>query len=90
MSRTLFNALQIFKLTMKLTVQPASVEVEIAFNACGLFDMTHNQCIVFQTKCVANSVNVIMLIFVIYAVLVPTLFDRLLLLLEPRASPTNL
>jgi len=32
-SLTLFNALQIFK----LTIQPASAEAAIAFSACGLF-----------------------------------------------------
>jgi len=36
MSYTLFNALQIFKPTMKLTIQPGSVEAERTFTACGL------------------------------------------------------
>jgi len=36
MSFTLFNALQIFKLTMKLTIQPASVDAERVFSGCGL------------------------------------------------------
>jgi len=40
MSFTLINALQIFKLTMKLTIQPASVEAERAFSACGFFATT--------------------------------------------------
>ena len=40
MSFTLFNALQIFKLTIKLTLQPISVEAERTFSACGLFAMT--------------------------------------------------
>ena len=40
MSFTLCNALQIFKLTVKLTIQPASVEAERAFSARGPFATT--------------------------------------------------
>jgi len=59
MSFTLFNALQIFKLT-KLTIQPTSVEAEWTFSTCGLFAMTpyHNRCIVLHTECIAKAVNV--------------------------------
>jgi len=40
MSFTLFNALQILKLTKKFTIQPASVKAERVFGACGLFATT--------------------------------------------------
>jgi len=36
MSFTLFNALQIFKRTKKLTIQPDYVEADRTFSACGL------------------------------------------------------
>jgi len=61
---TLFNTLQIFKLTMKLTIQSASVEAERTFNAWRLFvtklwSRSHDSTIdVLHKKCVAKAVNV--------------------------------
>ena len=40
MSFTLFNALEIFKLTVKFTIQSTSVETERQFSTCGLFATT--------------------------------------------------
>jgi len=56
MSFTLFNALQIIKLTMMLTTQPGSEEAERSFSACGLF--ATNRCVVLHKQCVAKAVNV--------------------------------
>jgi len=65
MSFTLFNALQIFKLTVKLMIQPASVAAEMAFSVCGLFATNpslvtrlHNRCVVLHKKRFAKAVNV--------------------------------
>ena len=57
MSFTLFNALQIFKLTMKLTTQPASVEVERAFSACGFFATTPQSmlCASYEMRCQSSK-----------------------------------
>jgi len=56
---TLFNALQIFKLTMKLTIQPASVETERAFGAGGLFAMTpqSTHCASYEMCCQSSKVK---------------------------------
>jgi len=86
MSFPLFNALQ----TYKLTIEPASMEAKRAFSACGLFSTLHNRCVVLHTKCVAKAANVKKcMVFVIYAALVSTRFDRLLVI-GPRTTPTNL
>jgi len=55
---TLFNALQIFKLTVKLTIQPASVEAERTFGACGLFTTTPQsmRCASHEMRCQSTMV----------------------------------
>jgi len=65
MSFILFTVLQIFKIAMKLTIQPASVEAVRAFSAGGLFAKnprlvctTPQSMRLLHRKCVAEAVNI--------------------------------
>jgi len=48
MSFALFNVLQIFKLTLKFSIQPSAVEARRAFSAYGLF--ATNPSLVYTTS----------------------------------------
>ena len=66
MSFTLFNALKIFKLTRKLTIQPASVEAERVYSVHVnsllqthvSFTLHHNRSVVLHKQRVSETANV--------------------------------
>jgi len=54
---TLFNTLHVFKLAMKLTIHPASLEAVRAFCPCGRFARTPQsmRCASYEMRCQSSK-----------------------------------